>query len=96
MPGMPVAADAGRAPRGPAWSSAPPNANMAVAGAGQPGAPAAASPDPFDRELRGFQYDVTLGDWAAVKAFLARLPEEEGKAAYEQLIQGLGGSPGCR
>ena len=43
--------------------------------------------DPFDQELKGFQYDVTLGDWAAVKAFLARLPEDEGKAAYEQLIQ---------
>ena len=29
-----------------------------------------AKPDPFDRELRGFQRDVTLSDWPAVKAFL--------------------------
>ena len=45
-----------------------------------------AKPDGFDQELRGFQYDVTLGDWPAVKRFLAKLPQEEGKAAYEQLI----------
>ncbi len=58
-----------------------------------PGATAGTELDPFDLELRGFQYDVTLGDWPAVKTFLAKLPEEEGKAAYEQLIQGLAGPP---
>ena len=62
----------------------------------QAGPAANAQPDPFDRELRGFQYDVTLGDWPAVTAFLARLPEEEGKAAYEQLVQGLGNPPGMQ
>ena len=51
---------------------------------------------PFDQELKGFQYDVTLGDWPAVKAFLAKLPKEEGKAAYEQLIQGLSNPPGMQ
>jgi hypothetical protein len=50
-------------------------------------------PDPFDRDLRGLQYDVTTSDWAGVKAFLKKLPEGEGKAAYEQLIQGLGSPP---
>ena len=30
---------------------------------------------------------------AGVKAFLKKLPEDEGKAAYEQLIQGLGSPP---
>ncbi len=63
------------------------------AAAGTPGSAAGTEPDPFDRELRGFQYDVTVGNWAGVKAFLARLPEEEGKAAYEHLIQSLGSSP---
>ena len=64
-----------------------------VAAAAQPGASASNEPDPFDRELRGLQYDVTIGDWAGVKAFLKKLPEDEGKAAYEQLIQGLGSPP---
>ena len=63
----------------------------------QPGAVAAnAQPDPFDGELRGFQYDVTVGNWPLVKTFLANLPEDEGKAAYEQLIQGLGEPPPLR
>jgi hypothetical protein len=48
-----------------------------------------AQPDPFDRELRAFQRDVTLSDWQAVKAFLARLEKEEGKAAYDHLLQAL-------
>ena len=43
--------------------------------------------------MRGFQYDVTLGDWPAVKRFLAKLPQEEGKAAYEQLIASLSNMP---
>ena len=60
----------------------------------QPGAVAAnAQPDPFDGELHGFQYDVTVGNWPLVKTFLAKLPVDEGKAAYEQLIQGLGAPP---
>jgi hypothetical protein len=59
---------------------------------------AAPKPDPFDRELRGFQRDVTLSDWPAVKAFLARLERDEGKAAYAHLLQALAsgqtGGPG--
>ena len=53
-----------------------------------PTAPAA-QPDPFDRELRGFQRDVTLCDWPAVKTFLSRLEKDEGKAAYEHLLEAL-------
>ena len=34
-----------------------------------------ANPNPFDLELKGFQYDVTRGDWPAVKVFLAKLPQ---------------------
>ena len=60
----------------------------------QPGVVAAnALPDPFDGELRGFQYDVTVGNWPLLKTFLAKLPVDEGKAAYEQLIQGLSSPP---
>jgi hypothetical protein len=71
------------------------NANMAVPGS-TPAPGQNPQLDPFDRDLRAFQYDVTLGDWAAVKAFLAKLPEDEGKAAFEQLIQSLGGPPGMQ
>ena len=45
-----------------------------VAAPATAGQPTEANPDPFDRELKGFQYDVTRGDWPAVKVFLARLP----------------------
>jgi hypothetical protein len=74
-------------------ASPPPVAIQEAAPGAQPQAAASSELDSFDRELRGFQYDVTLGDWASVKAFLARLPEDEGKAAYEQLVQSLGSPP---
>ena len=54
-----------------------------------PRPPSRTKPDPFDRELRGFQRDVTLGDWSAVKAFLRKLEKEESKAAYNHLLQSL-------
>ena len=38
----------------------------------------------LDQELAGFQRHVTLGDWDAVKAYLAKLPEDEAKAGYKQ------------
>ena len=62
----------------------------------RPPTAAEAKPNAFDLELKGFQYDVTLGDWPAVKVFLAKLPQEEGKAAYEQLILGLSNMPGMQ
>ena len=52
--------------------------------------------DPFDRELKSFQYDVTLGDWSAVKGFLSKLTKDEGKAAYDQLIQSLSNPMGMQ
>jgi hypothetical protein len=69
-----------------------PNA-AALATAGQ--APEANS-NAFDLMLKGFQYDVTRGDWPAVKMFLAKLPQDEGKAAYEQLIIGLNNLSGMQ
>ncbi len=83
----------GGLPRTP-WSPGQ-NMNMAMPGS-MPAPGANPQLDPFDRDLKAFQYDVTLGDWAAVKAFLAKLPDDEGKAAYEQLIQSLGGPPGMQ
>ncbi|MEX1095575.1 MAG: hypothetical protein WED34_05965 [Planctomycetales bacterium] len=61
----------------------------------QPGAGPEAAPaeDPFDKELAAFQRDVTLGNWETVKGFIAGLPEDEGRAAYKQLLQGLHGGP---
>ncbi len=55
----------------------------------QPAAAEPVKPDPFDRELRGLQRDVTLSDWPAVKAFLRKLEKDESKAAYNHLLQSL-------
>ncbi|QEH34587.1 hypothetical protein OJF2_31280 [Aquisphaera giovannonii] len=51
--------------------------------------PQAPKGDPFDRGLRAFQLDVTLGNWPAVKGFLAGMHKDEGKALYAQLLQSL-------
>lgn len=48
-----------------------------------------AYPDPFDAELKNFQRSVTLGDWNAVKAYLAILPENESKPLYSRLLSTL-------
>jgi hypothetical protein len=40
-------------------------------------------------EMGTFQRDVTLGDWAAVDAYLAGLPEPDAKAGYERLVAAL-------
>jgi hypothetical protein len=48
-----------------------------------------AKPDPLDVEIEGFQRNVTLGKWDAVKAYLAKLPPEEGKAGYQQMLRSL-------
>lgn len=59
---------------------------------------ASSKPDPFDQDLRGFQRDVTLSDWPAVRSFLSRLEKDEAKAAYDHLLQSLAsgqvGAPG--
>jgi hypothetical protein len=56
--------------------------------------PKAPAKTPLDLELEAFQKHVTLGDWPAVKAYLAGLPPAEGKAAYKQLLHSLQGIPG--
>jgi hypothetical protein len=43
----------------------------------------------FDYELKLFTRNVTLGQWADVKAYLASLDKEEGKALYEQMLNSL-------
>jgi hypothetical protein len=45
--------------------------------------------DPFDAALKDFQRSVTLGDWPAVRSQLRSLPEEEGKALYQHLLEAL-------
>lgn len=49
--------------------------------------------DPIDEELAAFRRHVTLGDWAAVKKYLAGLPEDEAKAGYAHLLQSLQNPP---
>jgi hypothetical protein len=46
------------------------------------------------KEIAAFQLSVTLGKWADVKTYLASLPEDEGAAAYKQLLRGLRQGPG--
>jgi len=47
----------------------------------------------LDVELAELQRQVTLGQWNAVKTYLAKLPEDEAKAGYAQLLQSLGSGP---
>src|SRR5690606_2909653 len=47
----------------------------------------------FEKQLKDFTRDVTLSRWAEVKTFLASLSEEEGKAAYSRLLDGLRSGP---
>src|SRR5262245_43329969 len=50
-------------------------------------------PDPLQEELDAFQRRVTLGDWPAVRAYLAGLTKAEARAAYEHLLRSLGRPP---
>ncbi len=61
------------------------------AGEPPPGTPKV---DPFDAELKAFQRLVTLGDWSAVAETLKRLPDEEGRALYQHLLEALPSSSG--
>lgn len=49
--------------------------------------------DPLQLELDMFQRRVTLGHWDAVKAYLATLPKDEGKAGYQQMLNSLRQGP---
>ncbi len=62
---------------------------------GAPATPAGKTkPDPFDSALKQWARDVTLGNWGAVKTFLASLDsKDEQKAAWEQLLNGLRNPP---
>jgi hypothetical protein len=59
----------------------------------KPRDPKQPAPTPLDAELQAFQKNVTLGNWPAVKSYLAGLPTGEGKAAYQQMLQSLQGAP---
>ncbi len=47
----------------------------------------------FDRQLERLKRNVTLGVWPEVQEFLATLSEEEGRAAYDRLLQSLLNDP---
>lgn len=46
--------------------------------------------DPIAARIQDFQQKVIVGDWEAVRAYLADLPEEIGGKVYAHLIQSLG------
>jgi hypothetical protein len=54
---------------------------------------ASAADQAFDRDLKALQLDVTLGGWDAVKATIARLEPELGKAVYGRLLESLASGP---
>ena len=43
----------------------------------------------IEKEAKALQRNVTLGDWGAVRAYLATLEEGEAKAAYKQMLASL-------
>lgn len=57
--------------------------------AAEEAAKAAAEAKAIDEEALALQRNVTLGDWAAVKDYLAKLSDDEKKAGYEQLLLSL-------
>jgi len=57
--------------------------------AAEDSAKAAAETKLIEEEALALQRNVTLGEWAAVKDYLARLADDEKKAGYEQLISSL-------
>jgi hypothetical protein len=85
------------------WGTAPLYAQLAVAKLvvvqntprSKSKAPDTPAKSPLDIEVDQFQNDVTLGNWPAVKTYLAGLPLAEGKAAYKQLLQSLRTTPGA-
>lgn len=56
----------------------------------------AAEAKALDAEMAALQRQVTLGDWDAVKAYLAGLTKEEAKAGYEHLLRSLQAGPKAR
>ena len=57
----------------------------ASAGAAQP----AIDPAVLEYEFRVLQRNVTLGRWKDVKAYLKKIPVDDAKAAYSQMLQSL-------
>lgn len=53
----------------------------------------AAEAKAIDDETKALQRNVTLGDWTAVKTYLAGLAEVEQKAGYDQLLRSLQRGP---
>lgn len=83
-----------------ATEPAPPTAEpaagapAATAGPAQPAGATTPPVDPFDQALVQWRRAVTLGDWTAVKVFLAGLATiDEKKAAWQQMLNGVRNPP---
>ena len=48
----------------------------------------------FAKAMKKFQRDITLGEWAEAREYLAGFDEELGKATYQRLVQALLAGPG--
>jgi len=53
----------------------------------------AAEAKAIEEEAKVLQRNVTLGDWPAVKTYLAGIAENEGKAGYAQILKSLQKGP---
>ena len=45
--------------------------------------------EPLDVELAALQRNVSLGNWPAVQDYLDKLPYDEAKAGYRQMLASL-------
>ncbi|MCC7011821.1 MAG: hypothetical protein IT454_04585 [Planctomycetes bacterium] len=68
-------------------------ADEAAAKAKEAAEKAAAEAKAIDEELATLKRNVTLGDWPAVKSYLAGLADDEKKAGYEQILKSLQEGP---
>ncbi|MBK7644577.1 MAG: hypothetical protein IPJ19_16285 [Planctomycetes bacterium] len=64
-------------------------AEAAAKKAAEEAAKNAAEAKAIDAEMAALQRNVTLGEWAAVKEYFAKLTEDEQKAGYDQLLASL-------
>jgi hypothetical protein len=93
------AANAGAEPGLDAASGAAPDpaaakaAAEAAARSAEAAARKAAEAKAFEAELARFQRRVTLGEWGAVKTYLAGLVEAERKVAYSHMLDSLAQGP---
>ncbi len=89
----PVAETDAAAPADPAAAEAAAKAAEAAKAAAEAAARMAAEAKAIEAEIAALQRNVTLGDWAAVKSYLAGLTDDEKKVGYERMLGSLKSGP---